>query len=150
MLMVRRALMWVSLLLISGSLFFLLRILAWSNRLDGDLTFSYECCTQEAGTLFHAHFWSVFYLAAKFGLAGCVGLAMTLRSRTTCKVGIWTLSIGAGLLICSFLMIHGGWFGATVFALTEVVFCAGLGVLAIGTVRLVWEKFHRSIDQNTA
>jgi hypothetical protein len=150
MLMVRRALMWVSLLLISGSLFFLLRILAWSNRLDGDLTFSYECCTQEAGTLFHAHFWSMFYLAAKFGLAGCVGLAMTLRSRTTCKVGIWTLSIGAGLLICSFLMIHGGWFGATVFTLTEVVFCAGLGVLAIGTVRLVWEKFHRSIDQNTA
>lgn len=150
MLKVRRTLTWLSLLLISGSVFFLLRTLAWSNRLDGDFTFSYECCTQEAGASFHAHFWSMFFLAAKFGLAGCAGLAMTLRSRTTCKVGIWTLSIGAGLLICSFPMIHGGWFGATVFTLTEVVFCAGLGVLVIGTVRLAWERFHRSIDQDRA
>jgi len=150
MLMVRRTLMWVSLLLISGSVLFLHRTLAWSNHLDGDNTFSYECCTQEAGASFHAHFWSMFFLAAKFGLAGCAGLAMSLRGRTTCKVGIWTLSVRAGLLICSFPTIHGGWFGATAFTLTCVVFCSGLGILAIGTVRLGWEKFHRSIDKSTA
>jgi hypothetical protein len=150
MLMVRRTLMWVSILLISGSVFFLLRALVWSNHLDGDYSASYACCTQEAGASFHAHFWSMFFLAAKFGLAGCAGLAMSLRRRTTCKIGIWTLSVAAGLLICSFPMIHGGWFGATAFSLTCVAFCAGLGILAIGTVRLAWEKFHQSIIQRTA
>lgn len=143
--MVRRALMRLSLLLTSGSVISLLLTLAWSKRLDGDFTFSYE-----ADASFHAHFWSIFFLAAIVGLGGCAGLALTLKSRTTCKVGIWTFSIGAGLLIFSFRMIHMGWFGATVFTLTSVVLCAGLGVLVIGIVRLAWEKFHRSIDHNMA
>lgn len=150
MLMVRRTLMWVSLLLISGSVFFLLRTLAWSNRLDGDFTFSYECCTQEAGASFHAHFWSMFYLAAKFGLAGCAGLAMTLSGETTRKVGKWTLGVATGLLPFSFLMVHSGWFGATAGTLIGVVFCAGLGILAIGIVRLAWGKFRPPNKQGTA
>jgi hypothetical protein len=150
MLMVRRILMWVSILVISGSVFSLLRTLAWSNHLDGDNTFSYECCTQAAGASFHAHFWSMFFLAAKFGLAGCAGLAMSLRSGTTCKVGIWTLSVGAALSICSFPMIHGGWFGATALTLSCVVFCAGLGILAIGSVRLAWNGLYRPVNQRTA
>lgn len=150
MLMLRRVITWVSILLISGSTFFLLRTLAWANRIDNDSSFSYECCTQEAGASFHAHYWSMFFLAAKFGLIGCAGLAVSLRGRTTRKVGIWTLGVAAGLLPFSLLMIHGGWFGATAFTLTEVVFCAGLGILAIGAVRFAWGKFHRPINESTA
>ena len=150
MLIIRRILRWVSLLLISGSVFFLLGILAWSNHLDGDYTFSYECCTKETGASFHSHFWSMFFLAAKFGLGGCAGLAMSLRSRTSCKVGIWTLSVGAGLLICSFPIIHGGWFGATAFELACVVFCSGFGILAIGTLRFGWDRFRLSNRKSTA
>jgi hypothetical protein len=137
-------------LLISGSVFVLLRTLAWSNRLDQDYSARYACCTQAAAASFHTHFWSMFFLTAKFGLAGCAALAMTLRSKTSCKVGIWTVSAGAGLLICSFPMIHGGWFGAAAFTLTCVVFCAGLGILAIGAVRLAWDRFRRSANQSTA
>lgn len=150
MLMVRRILMWVSLLLITGSVFFLLSTLARSIQLDGDNTFSYECCTQEAGALFHSHFWSKFYSAAKFGLAGCAGLAVSLGRRTACKVGIWTLIVGAGLLICSFPTIHGGWFGATAFTLTCVVLCAGLGILTIGAVRQGWMNFVGPIFKSRA
>ena len=104
--MLRRALLYFSILLVSGSAFFLLRDLAWSNRLDEDYSASYACCTQQASALFHARFWSIFFLAAKFGIVGCAALAISLRSRTACKVGIWTLSVGAGLSICCFPMIH--------------------------------------------
>jgi hypothetical protein len=75
---------------------------------------------------------------------------MSLRRRTTCKVGIWTLSVGAGLSICSLPMIHGGWFGATAFTLSCVVFCAGLGILAMGSVRVAWNRLYRPINQRTA
>lgn len=148
--MVRRTVKWVSILLISGSAFFLVRTLAWSNRLDNDYSASYACCTQAAGASFHAHYWSMFFFAVKIGLIGCAGLAVSLRSRITRKVGIWTLGVAAGLLPFSFLMIHSGWFGATAFTLTQVVFCSGLGILAIGALRLAWEKFHRPINQSTA
>lgn len=131
-----------------GSAFFLLRDLAWSNRLDEDYSASYACCTQQASALFHARFWSIFFLAAKFEIVGCAALAISLRSRTVCKVGIWTLSVGAGLSICCFPMIHGGWFGATAFTLAAAVFCSGLLALVIGSVRLAWEKFH--LNRKTA
>lgn len=148
MLMVRRIIKWVSILLISGSALFLLRTLAWSNRLDGDSTFSYECCTQEAGASFHAHYWSMFFLTVKFGVIGCAGLAMSLSSQTTRKVGIWTLGVATGLLPFSFLMVHSGWFGAAAGTLIGVVFCAGLEILAIGIVRLAWEKYRRPINRS--
>ena len=146
--MLRRALMYASLVLVSGSAFFLLRNLAWSNRLEEDFSASYACCTQQTSALFHARFWSGFFLAAKFGIAGCAGLAFSLRSRTACKLGIWTLSVGAGLSVCCFPMIHSGWFGAASFTLAAVVFCSGLLILVVASVRLAWDKFHR--NRNTA
>jgi hypothetical protein len=87
----------------------------------------------------------MFYTAAKFGAVGCSGLAVSLASRTVCKVGIWTLGVGVALLISSFLIMNfEGWSGSTGFTLTCVVFCAGSALLAIGVVRVGWKRFHRA------
>lgn len=148
MLTARRMTKWASILLITGSTLFLLCTLAWSHRLDKDFTFGYECCTQEAVASFHKNYWSMFFLAVMFGLIGCAGLAISLSGQTTRKVGKWTLGIATGLLPFSFLMVHSGWFGATAGEIIWVVFCAGLGILAIGIVRLAWERFRRPINRD--
>jgi hypothetical protein len=146
MTMVRRILMSFSILLIAGSLFFLLGMQVWAYRLDEDFSASYACCTQEAGAAFHARFWALFFAAAKFGLAGCLGLAATLASRTALKVGIWTLGAAVALLICNFLVMNlEGWAGSTGFTITQVVFCAGVALLIIGGVRVGWQRFNSAI-----
>jgi len=119
-------------------------MLLWAYRLDADLSGSYAP-SQVAMARFHAQFWSMFFAAAKFGLAGCLGLSATLTSGTVLKVGALTLGGAFASLIFDFLSTGPhDWSGATGFTITFVLLCAGLALLAIGSVRVGWQRLQRA------
>ena len=139
----RRIVIYISLCLVVGSLFYLFGMLIWAYRLDDDSSFRYACCTQDAVAAFHARFWWRFFTAAKLGFGGCVGIAATLASRTVLKIGIRTLGVSVVLLFSNFTLMNlHDWSGSTGFTITQVVFCAGLALLIIGGARVIWLKFH--------
>jgi hypothetical protein len=121
----------------------LVGMLIWAYRLDADFSARYACCTREAVAAFHRHFWSTFFVGAKLSLAGCLGLAATLASKTALRAGCWTLGASI-LLLClnvAFMGLHN-WSGSTEFTITQVVCCAGTALLIIGGVRVGWTKLH--------
>ena len=89
----------------------------------------------------------MFFIAAKVGFAGCLGLAATLASRTVVKSGMRTLGVAVALLIVNFTPLMGlhGWSGSAALTMTQVVFCAGLALLIVGGARVGWQRFHRVV-----
>src|SRR4051794_39861742 len=123
----RRIAIWLSVFIAAGGLLYMAGMFLWALRLSADISGSYACCTQEAASAFHAKFWWKFFLAAKVGFVGWIGLAVILTSGTVLRIGLWTLGVGLGLLfVCfTFVSLHD-WSGAVLFTMTEVIVCAGV------------------------
>jgi hypothetical protein len=84
---INRVLKFVSFVIAVGASL-MVGMLIWSHRLDGDLSGSYACCTQEVVADFHQRFWSRFFVGAKVAIVGCLALAATLPEQGGGQSGI--------------------------------------------------------------
>jgi hypothetical protein len=124
---------------------FLVGMLIWAYRLDADFSARYQCCTQETVRAFHDSFWSRISLAEKLGVAGCLGLAVTLTGKNVMKLGAGMLVASPVLWLINFLTLQAdweGWSGAMAYTVVFAVFCAGGSLLAIGGLRVGWLKLR--------